>query len=345
MSANVESERPHPDASASEAPVDTDPFVATPDSAAVGSHHRAATHAPPSRNRAVLFELTGANPGAVFSVYPSGVVIGRSPGADIIVSDGSISWRHATLTTRNEGVYVEDLRSTNGTFVNDRRIEESSLLRDGDYLRLGGGNTTFKFSMMDEFEENVLRNLFALTLRDTLTQLYNRRHFEERLHADFTFAERHGATLAIALISIDHFKTINARFGQQIGDAVLKLIAGSLVKIVRPDDVLARLDGGKFAVIVHAASERNAQILCERVCHRVAAISFPPSVGDLVVTVSAGLAQIGPGEYGESALEVFTSAQKARLEAIAHGGNRFCFAARSTRAAAPGERHPKSSSD
>lgn len=69
---------------------------------------------------------------------------------------------------------MEDCGSLNGTFVNDQRVERAVRLAEGDQLRLRGSNTIFKISMMGEFEENVLRQLFALTLRDSLTHLFNR---------------------------------------------------------------------------------------------------------------------------------------------------------------------------
>lgn len=66
---------------------------------------------------------------------------------------------------------MEDCGSLNGTFVNDQRVERAVRLAEGDQLRLRGSNTIFKISMMGEFEENVLRQLFALTLRDSLTPI------------------------------------------------------------------------------------------------------------------------------------------------------------------------------
>jgi diguanylate cyclase (GGDEF)-like protein len=286
-----------------------------------------ALRTPALRNRAVLFELSGLNPGAVFSVHHSGVVIGRALASNIVVKEGGVSWEHAILTNRHDGFYVEDLRSLNGTFLNEARVERPILLADGDQLRLGGSNTVFKFSMMGEFEENVLRNLFALTLRDSLTHLFNHSHFDERLRGELGVAKRQGETSSVLVVDIDHFKTVNARFGHSVGDAVLKLIASTLLKLTRPEDVVARLDGGKFAVVLHATSARNALILGERVCHRVSAISLDPSVRGLVLTASVGLASAGDTEHAEPADALLLRAQQASREANAGGGNRTRIAA------------------
>lgn len=287
-----------------------------------------ALRAPAQRNRAILFELSGLNPGAVFSVHHSGVVIGRALASNIVLKDGGVSWEHAALSNRHGGFYVEDLRSLNGTFLNEARVERPVLLADADQLRLGGSNTVFKFSMMGEFEENVLRNLFALTLRDSLTHLFNHQHFEERLRGELALAKHQGETTSVLVVDIDHFKTVNLRFGHSVGDAVLKLIASTLLKLMCPYDVVARLDGGKFAVVLHGTSARNAQILGERVCNRVSAISLEPSVRGLVLTASVGLASVGDTKHPESAEALLLRAQQASREANAGGGNR-------TRVAAP----------
>ena len=158
-------------------------------------------------------------------------------------------------------MFAEDLSSRNGTFVNERRVVERTPLVDGDYLGVGGGSTLFKFSMMDDFEEGVLRTLFDLAQRDPLTGLYNRRYFDDRLRSEFLFAQRHDATLGFLFIDIDHFKRVNDTHGHPMGDAVLKLVARSIQKMMRPEDVLARYGGEEFTVLVRATSLRNLEIL------------------------------------------------------------------------------------
>ena len=78
-------------------------------------------------------------PGAGQTIEPSdtGVVIGRQPGLEVTLDSGAISRRHARLTWEGERVYVEDLKSSNGTFINENRITARTLLRPGDTLRIG----------------------------------------------------------------------------------------------------------------------------------------------------------------------------------------------------------------
>jgi diguanylate cyclase (GGDEF)-like protein len=289
-----------------------------------GPHYRAATHARGERSRAVLFQLTGASPGAVFSIDQAGIRIGRGDRADVVLDDASASWEHAALSVNDGRVYVEDLRSLNGTFINDQRVERDALLNDGDYLRIGGGSTVFKFSMMDDFEEGVLRALFELTLRDPLTRLHNGRYFEERLRGELGFAERHASSVSLLLIDVDRLKPINAQFGHQVGDAVLKLVASSIQKMMCP--VLARLGSNKFALMIRAISYRNLEILCERVCRRVAALSLEPTVRGLLVTVSVGGTSLASEEHGSSVEGLLARAAEALHEAKVGGGNRFSLA-------------------
>ena len=186
------------------------------------------------RTRAVLVELQGAHPGAVFRVEVPGAVIGRSNRAELSLSDTTVSFEHVRLTIERGAVFAEDLSSRNGTFVNERRLVERTRLVNGDYLGVGGGSTLFKFSLMDEFEEGVLRTLFDLAQRDPLTGLYNRRYFDDRLLSEFLFAERHDASLGFLFIDIDHFKRVNDTHGHPMGDAVLKLVSRSIQKYCPP---------------------------------------------------------------------------------------------------------------
>lgn len=281
----------------------------------------------PERDRVVLLELEGSEPGAVFSVGESGVLIGRSGNADVNLADNTVSWEHARLTFEHDSAYLEDLSSRNGTFINGRRIAERTRLDDGDYLCLGGGSNVVKFSMMDEFEERALRTLFELTLRDPLTRLYNRRYFDDRLRSEFAFAQRQGTPLALLLIDIDHFKQVNDTCGHQVGDVVLRLVAKSIQRMMRPEDVLARYGGEEFIVIVRATSRRNLDILAARICQRIQSLSLGVATRNVGVTVSVGASCMGPDTPCESAEALLTSADEALYAAKAAGRNR-AFTAR-----------------
>ena len=282
----------------------------------------------PERPCIVLLELEGTKPGAVFSVRGPSATIGRKGNADVPLGDATVSWEHARLTVESDGVHLEDLSSQNGSFINDRRIHERTRLTDGDYLRFGGGSTVVKFSRMDAFEERALRTLFELTLRDPLTRLYNRRYFDDRLLSEFAFAQRQHSELALLLIDIDHFKHFNDTCGHQVGDLVLKLVASSIQKMMRPEDVLARYGGEEFVVIARGTSLRNIHLLRERLFQQIQSLVLDLPDHDLKVTVSIGASCMGPGETKGSAEALLRSADQALFEAKAGGRNRTSSARR-----------------
>ena len=319
MDERLRSDRPEATA---DLPPDTEPFAGLEQETLVRANEvdqRGRTHA-------VLVELEGAQAGAVFRVEPPGLVIGRSGGAEVILDDSTVSWRHVRVTIEEGAVLVEDLASRNGTFVNERRISGRTRLEKGDYLGVGGGSTLFKLAKMDEFEEGVLRKLFDLAQRDPLTGLHNRRYFEERLHSEFRFADRHDTTLGLLFADIDHFKRVNDVRGHAAGDAVLKLVAHTIRRMMRPEDVFSRFGGEEFVAIVRATSLRNLEILGTRICWRVQAMARMLADPSLGVTVSVGVSLTNPERRYDSADALLASADRALYQAKARGGNRVFLA-------------------
>jgi len=267
----------------------------------------------------MLLELRGAQPGAVFTIPASGIVIGRSSVADVSLSDSSISNEHAKVVL-DGGPFIYDLASEHGTFVNDQRIKQRTPLCDGDYVRVGH-DIIFKFSMVDEFEEQAHRALFELTLRDPLTHLYNRQYFDERLHREFTFAQRHDTPLGLLLIDIDHFKPINDTWGHQVGDAVLKRFALSIQEMMRPEDVVARYGGDEFVIIVRATSRGRLERLATRLCDQVRVLPIDPDLGFFPVTVSIGVSCLNVDAPYVSPRALLLAADDALYAAKAAGRN------------------------
>lgn len=280
------------------------------------------------RTHLILLELAGTQPGAVFSLRAPSMVIGRHAEANVSLGDATVSSQHARITADQDGVHLEDMGSLNGTFVNGRRIHARTKLADGDYLRLGAGSF-LKFSMVDELEEHAHRTLFDLTLRDPLTRLYNRRYFDERVLSEFGFAQRHRTQLGILLIDIDHFKVFNDTCGHQVGDVVLKLVASSILAMMRPEDVLARYGGEEFVVLARATSARNMEILGARLCRRIAALELGLlAAPTLRVTVSIGASCMSSDEPSSSADALLRAADLALFAAKAAGRNRTASATR-----------------
>lgn len=123
------------------------------------------------------------------------------------------------------------------------------------------------------------QRLERLTLVDPLTSLYNRRHFELMLEAEFARHLRDDADLSLLMLDIDHFKQVNDTWGHQEGDQVLMTLAGILRAGLRAQDVAARVGGEEFAVIMPGVGGAGALAAAER----------------LRVAVRDGIFLVGPG--------------------------------------------------
>jgi diguanylate cyclase (GGDEF)-like protein len=153
---------------------------------------------------------------------------------------------------------------------------------------------------------------------DSLTGLFNHRSFHERLLNALQDASRTHRPAAVLMLDIDDFKRVNDVHGHGVGDELLRLLADTLRSCVRPDDVVCRLGGEEFGVIMHACDGAQARVVAERLVRRLAEIEFP-GVGAL--TVSVGLA-LGP-EHAMNPRELGACAEAAMMTAKAQGKNRI----------------------
>jgi diguanylate cyclase (GGDEF)-like protein len=154
---------------------------------------------------------------------------------------------------------------------------------------------------------------------DGLTELPNRRHFEEALEGEINRAERFGGSLALILADLDDFKQVNDRYGHQAGDDVLQTFADILRATVREIDLPARYGGEEFAVLLPQTDLEGAQRLAERLCKALAARPMPTHPGALVaVTASFGVAAF-PDSPTPAAL--FAAADEALYRAKRAGKN------------------------
>ena len=273
-----------------------------------------------------LLVLSGPQVGELHRLTPDLVtVIGRGD-ADLRVRDDGVSRRHCSIQPRGRGALLLDLDSANGTFVEGERVRER-LLGNDDRFQIGT-STTFKFSIADELEAAVQRKLVEAALREPLTGLYSRRHFEERFAAEVAVAHRHGRPLSLLLADVDHFKRVNDRYGHLAGDEVLKTVARALTQGIRIEDILARFGGEEFVVLAREADAQAAMALAERLRQLVEVAQTRWDGGDEVpvgisVTASIGVAQLGPDQNER---DLFQRADGAAYQAKEQGRNRVLLA-------------------
>lgn len=250
-------------------------------------------------------------------------VLGRLDDCDIHLRDEGISRRHASLQVEGEGAVVKDLGSANGTYVDGRRVEEARLA-DGSRLHIGA-QTTIKFTWADELEARYQIRLAESALQDPLTGLYNRRHFEERLAAELAAAQRHGRPVSLLLADIDHFKSINDRYGHLAGDEALRMVAFVLRGALRKEDVLARYGGEEFVVVARETGLAGGRSLGERIRKAVERSRLTWQGQEVGLTVSIGVTvSIGISEFvaGKTDRDLFDTADRALYLAKEGGRNR-----------------------
>lgn len=163
-----------------------------------------------------------------------------------------------------------------------------------------------------------------LAITDGLTSLWNRRHFELRAKAELQRAVRFGEPFSIVMVDVDWFKRVNDEHGHQTGDAVLIELAQRFIGAVRDVDVVARIGGEEFALILPSTDEPGGAQAAERVRAAVAASPFALQDGALAVTVSAGVATWPVN--GTTVRELLASADAALYEAKEAGRNRVVSA-------------------
>ncbi|MBB6099055.1 diguanylate cyclase (GGDEF)-like protein [Deinobacterium chartae] len=156
--------------------------------------------------------------------------------------------------------------------------------------------------------------LHALARTDPLTGLHNRRGLEAHFLA---LLARHAGNLSLVVIDIDHFKSINDRYGHEIGDRCLQMLARALNENIRPGDFTARYGGEEFIVLLPRTSQAEAVEVAHRLRSRIADL-FSNSVGLPPFTLSIGIAQ---HLHGESLEELFARADRAMYAAKQSGRN------------------------
>lgn len=159
---------------------------------------------------------------------------------------------------------------------------------------------------------------------DTLTNLFNRRHFEERLSAETQKAFESRSNLSVIMVDIDHFKKVNDTFGHDGGDKILREIASLLKNSVRQHDTVARYGGEEFVLLLPGVSLDSTNMVAERIRRLVENTLFDMGPTQIHVTISLGISNF-PIHRVKSKEELVKMADLALYEAKKEGRNRICI--------------------
>lgn len=159
---------------------------------------------------------------------------------------------------------------------------------------------------------------------DSLTELYNRRYFTEHAEREFYRAKRHLRIVSLISIDIDHFKHINDGYGHPAGDKVLISVAKCLLPCIRQEDILARIGGEEFSILLPETTLKSAKVVAERIRLNQSNLSIEGEwKGEITLTVSIGVTCI---RFEDDTFDdFFTRADKALYQAKALGRNQVYY--------------------
>ncbi len=245
------------------------------------------------------------------------LTVGRDQANSIVLDMDNVSRRHARFFLVDETCYVEDLGSTNGTFINDADISGKTQLKNGDLVKVGGG--IFKFISGGNVEGLYHEEIYRMTIIDGLTQIHNKRYFMDFLEREIARCSRYQRDLSLAMFDIDHFKALNDTFGHLAGDHVLRKMAQVISQRVRREELFARYGGEEFALVLPETGVERARVVGEEIRKLVEDQTFVFDEEEIRATLSMGIASIR-GDI--EPLEFIKRADEALYRAKHAGRNR-----------------------
>jgi diguanylate cyclase (GGDEF)-like protein len=249
------------------------------------------------------------------------LTIGRSRACELDFPDvPSLSREHARVECDADGAWVQDLDSTNGTYINHVRIEGRRALASGD--RLQCGEVHFKFLRELDVEAAYFQTLHQLALQDGLTEIANKRRFDDELGREVSRARRYLRDLSLVLFDVDDLKPINDRHGHLVGDFVLQEVSRIVREHMRREEIVARIGGDEFGILIPEVDAEGTRVVAERIRAAIDEHEFAPELVSerLGVTCSFGIAQLGPDTTTPE--DLFSAADNALYDSKVAGRNR-----------------------
>lgn len=271
-----------------------------------------------------LIRYVGQPMGEFIPLPLEGLDIGRAPENGLCLQELEISRRHARLQVSADlkAVELRDLESTNGVFVNGRRVyahPRPVRLRAEDVIRVGGH--AFKLKHMDALERRFHQDMVARTTLDPLTGVGNRATVLLQMETHVELARRHHRPLAVILADLDWFKQVNDSHGHRTGDRALEAFGALLRHRLRGSDAVGRLGGDEFLAVLPETPLQRALGAAEDL--RRALETHPLELGEgvlLALSCSLGVAELKAEDPDGGAL--LARADAALYGAKAGGRNR-----------------------
>lgn len=264
--------------------------------------------------KAILVVMSGGRRGERAVLGEGSFIIGRGSSADMQLDSDAVSRQHALIEQRAGAHVIVDQGSTNGSYVNYRRVSERPLV-DGDQIQIG--ESMLKYLAGDNIETAYHEEFRRLVRRDALTGALNQGTFTEEISLALTKASRKAEPLSLIVFDLDHFKTINDTHGHTAGDLVLSRVGARTLELTAEPHLFARVGGEEFA-IVYVGTLAQACEAAEMLRQAIAALSIEHEGHTLSVTASFGVAE----HSGQSSGALRELADKKLYDAKSFGRNR-----------------------
>lgn len=215
-------------------------------------------------------------------------LVGREDFCDLTINQDAVSRRHCKINQKSTGEFVlTDLNSTNGTFLNEKRIGNTPYpLFAGDTIRVG--SQVYKFLTTDHIEAHHYEAAYSMMTTDSLTGVLNKRYFSDMLNRELRRSARSGTPLTVLMLDLDFFKQVNDTHGHLVGDDVLREFANRMNSILREEDMVARYGGEEFVIMLNETGAEQAKVVAERCLEVVRQMPFVSGDIKIDCTVSIG---------------------------------------------------------
>lgn len=164
--------------------------------------------------------------------------------------------------------------------------------------------------------------LLRMATTDELTCLANRRHFMERLHEEYERSRRNESEFTMLMIDIDYFKNINDTYGHQAGDIVLRRLSDTMKNNLRLSDILGRIGGEEFAILLPDTEIREGMAIAERLRKKIENLGIPYNGSVLHITISIGASPSFNDDTGIDS--ILQRSDSALYKAKGMGRNQSC---------------------
>ena len=248
------------------------------------------------------------------------LAIGRALDNDVCIPDQGVSQHHARVGVTAEGaIFIEDLGSTNGTYVNGEKVTRQTL-RDGDKVLIRP-HYLLKFCYQATPAPETADSKEADASRDALTGLYARHHLLMRMDEGFFRAKTQNEDLALLMFDVDHFEKIKETHGPAAGDTVLREVAKVVGSVLGREDVFARYENHTFGVLLCNRADAAAAVLAQRIRRSVKYHPFLLNGERIHITVSLGIGFLArntksPMDFLSEALSNLAMARRAGHDTI-----------------------------